>query len=212
MTYATDTDLLHWEPALFKDATLPSQTLIAGTAAVTGTAVTIAAGSFTTAGIVAGHVLTLGTPLEGSFPIVAVSSATVLSVSVLYDRLTPDDTDTPPRPIGSGTNVPYTIKTFLPQIGIVSEMLRRVLEVSDAAQILNPLALRRSAALGTLQMLYSAAGAIALDDVKLSAKAVFYERLYRRALRVAKVEIDQNGDGVRDSIRCPGIVQLRRSA
>ena len=211
-TYATDTDLLHWEPSLFKDATIPSQTLLAGSGDLSGTAFTISAGSFVTAGVEPGHVITLAGTVNGSFPVIAVNSATSLTISVLYDRLTPGDGELPPaRPIGTATSVPFTIKTARPQITLISELLRQSIDVRDAAQILNPNELRRPVALGTLQLLYAATAAVALEDSSLSVRAQMYERLYRRALRGAKIEIDANGDGRTDAIRCPALPRLYRS-
>jgi len=212
MNYATDTDLLHWEPSLFKDATIPSQTLLSGNGTLAGTGFTIAAGSFVDAGIAPGHVITIGGSINGSFPIVEVNSATSLTLSVLYDRLTPDDTAVSPLPVGSTSAVPFTIKTCKPQIGLISELLRQAVEVTDASAILNPQSLRRTAALGTLQMLYSAGAAVSIDTSDLLVRAQMYERLYRRALRSAKVEIDLNGDGRTDLIRCPALPRLHRSA
>ncbi len=210
--YATDTDLLHWEPSLFKDATIPSQTLLAGTGDLSGTSFTISAGSFATAGIAAGHVITLGGSINGSFPIVSVDSATAVTLSVLYDRLTPDESTVPARPIGTATGVAYSIKTCRPQIGLISELLRQAIGVTDATAIINPHDFRRPAALGTLQMLFSATAAITLDESALNTRAAMYERLYQRSLRACKIEIDLNGDGRTDLIRCPGLPRLHRSA
>jgi hypothetical protein len=211
-TYATDTDLLHWEPAIFKEATIPSQTLLAGSGDLSGTTFTISAGSFVTAGVQPGHVVTIAGSINGSFPVVAVNSATSLTLSVLYDRLLPDDATVDARPIGMASNVPFTIKTCRPQIALVSEMLRQAIDVKNASAILNPQALRRPAALGTLQMLYAASAAVAIDEAELATRAQMYERLYRRAMRAAKIEIDLNGDGRTDLIRCPALPRLRRGA
>jgi hypothetical protein len=44
----------------------------------------------------------------------------------------------------------------------------------------------------------------------LNTRADLYERLYRRALRAAKVELDLNGDGRVDMIRSLGVLELQR--
>ena len=211
MTYATDTDLLHWEPSIFKDATIPSQTLLAGNGDLSGTSFTISSGSFVTAGVEPGHVITIAGTINGSFPVIAVYSATSLTLSVLYDRLTPDEGAVDARPIGTASNVPFTIKTCKPQISLVGELLQQMIDVSHPVMILNPQVLRRPAVLGTLQLLYAASAAVVTDEPQLSIRAEMYERSYRRALRGAKIEIDLNADGKRDVVRCPAFPRFHRT-
>src|SRR5262245_12201514 len=115
MNYTTDTDLLHFEPHLFKLTTMPSQTLISGSGDLAGDTLTIAAGSFTAAGVAAEHVVHLGGSIDGCFPITAVNSGTSIEISVLYDDL-PDT----PVPVGSATGIAFTIQTATPQIAMVS--------------------------------------------------------------------------------------------
>jgi hypothetical protein len=207
MNYATDTDLLHWEPALFKDAALPSQKLLAGSGDLAGTTFTIASGSFTDAGVAVGHVLFLGGTINGCFAITAINSATSIEISVLYDLLLADGV-----PVATATGVAFKIQTAAPQLAMVSQMIRDVLGVPDPDQILNPEVLRRTTALGTLQMLYNATAAISIDGVDLSRKAAVYQSLYQRSLRAVQVEIDRNGDGEPDQVLCPGVPRLVRSA
>jgi hypothetical protein len=40
MTFATDIDLLHWEPNILKDAAAVAQTILTGTGALSGTTFT----------------------------------------------------------------------------------------------------------------------------------------------------------------------------
>jgi hypothetical protein len=207
MNYATDIDLLHWEPSLFKDAALPSQKLLAGSGDLSETTFTLASGSFITAGVQAGHVLFLGGTINGCFAITGVNSATSLEISVLYDLLLAGGV-----PVATATGVPFTIQTATPQLALVSQMIRDVLGVKDPAQILNPEALRRVTALGTLQMLYNATAAISVDGVDLSRKAAVYQSLYQRSLRAVQVEIDRNGDGEADQVLCPGVPRLIRNS
>jgi hypothetical protein len=186
--------------------------LLAGTGDLSGTSFTITAGSFTTAGIEPGHVITLGGSIDGSFPVLAVNSATSLTLSVLYDRLLPEESAVDARPIGAASALPFTIKTCKPQIAVIGELLHQAIDVTDPTVILNPQDLRRPAALGTLQMLYSASAAVSIDEADLAVRTQMYERLYRRALRAAKIELDLNHDGRTDLIRCPALPRLHRSA
>jgi hypothetical protein len=59
-------------------------------------------------------------------------------------------------------------------------------------------------------MIYSAVAAAASDPAKFSLRADLYERLYRRALLRAQVDLDFNGDGRADVRRSPGLVRMVR--
>jgi hypothetical protein len=212
MTFATDIDLLRWEPTLFDDAAWASQTLLAGTGTLAGTTFTIDAGSLIEARAAAGHVLRLA---GGSYPIVAIGSATTLTVSVLYDALF-DEGGTPVAP-PAGSDLEFSIRTFSPQLRVVSDVLRQAAGIvpgtsdEERMDILNPAALRRPCALGALQMIYSALAAAGGEEAAyLAIRADLYERLYQRALRAAQVEIDTDNDG-RANIRRPlSVLALQR--
>ena len=100
--------------------------------------------------------------------------------------------------------------TFWAQRRVVSEFLLQAAGVSDPATILNPEMFRRPCTLGTLNMIYSALAAAADDPTDLSVRADLYERLYRRALRSTRIEIDTNGDGQVDHLRDLSILQFNR--
>jgi hypothetical protein len=213
-TFCTDIDLLHWEPNLLKDATFASQTLISGSGNVAGTSFTIASGSFTDAKVKVDQLIKLGAPFDGTYPILAVDGATQLTLSVMYDGLFPPDNG--PReagPIGTASAVTYSVHTFFPQILIVSELLVQSagLKEDQSGAILNPTALKRPCTLGALQMIYSALAAAAAEPADFSVRADLYERLYRRALRSAAIEIDLDGDGVPESRRALNVMELRRA-
>jgi hypothetical protein len=215
MTFCTDIDLLHWEPAICRDAAFASQTLIGGTGNLTGTTFAIASGSFTGAHVAADQVLVLSGALNGSFPIFSVDGATQLTVSALYDGLFPAEGSPTPTPPGTATGLAYTIRTFWPQRRIISEMILTAagLDPADAAagdKILNPAVLVRPCALGTLHLIYSALAAVAEDPKNLLERVTLYERLYRGALRGARVELDLDGDGRADAIRTLGVLELVR--
>jgi hypothetical protein len=219
MTYCTDIDLLYYEPNIFRDAAFASQLLMAGTGNLAGTAFTIASGSFVAEHVAAQHVLTLEGAVAGCYPVVSVDSATQLTVSVMHEGLFPESGGGVASPVGTATGVAFAVRSFWPQREVVSALLNRAAgigpeAVSDemaAAEVLNAGALRRACALGTLQMIYSALAAAAADPSNLSVRAEMYERMYRRALSGARVEIDVDGDGVGDVTRVLSVVELKRA-
>jgi hypothetical protein len=213
MTFATDVDLLHWEPNLLREAGFASQTLLSGTADLEGTTITLTGGSsLLDSKVQPDHVLYLGGPVDGSFPIVRVDSATELTLSVMYDALFPGQGDGEAAPAGSATSVPFAIRTFWPQRRITSELLLQAagLRPEQAHRILNPGSLKRACTLGTLHMIYSALSAAAPDASDFSVRADLYERLYRRALRSARVEIDLDSDGSAECVRPLNVMSLQR--
>jgi hypothetical protein len=215
MTFCTDIDLLHWEPNICRDAAFASQTLIGGTGDLAGEVFTIASGSFAAAHVTADMVIVLTGGTAGSYPIVSVDGATQLTISVLYDGLFPTSGDPIPSPPGTANDLTYAIRTFWPQRRIISEMILTAagLDPGDAAagdKVLNPAALKRACALGTLHLIYSALAAVAEDPGDFAARTATYERLYRRALGAARVELDLDGDGRLDATRTLGVVEFAR--
>lgn len=81
---------------------------------------------------------------------------------------------------------------------------------ADAA-IINLEALRRPCVLGTLHLIYSALAAAAEEPAQLIVRAELYERLYRRSLEQAVLQLDLNADGRADTIRRLNIVNLVRT-
>ncbi len=215
MSFCTDTDLLHWEPNILKDAAFASQTLIAGTGNLAGTVFTISAGSLIATHIQAGQVIAFTGSYIGCFPIVSIDSATQLTLSVLYDGLFPQTGSAVPSPSSGAAAPSYAIRTFWAQRRIVSDVIQQAAGLNSgelaAAVILNSQELKRACALGTLQMIYSALAAASTSPGALNARADLYEKLYRRALRSAKVELDLNGDGRIDTIRALNILELART-
>ena len=214
MTFATDIDLLHWEPNILKDAAFASQTLLSGTGNLAGTVFTIASGSFTAAHVASDMAIVLSGSVAGTFPIVSVDSATQLTISTLYDGLFPTSGDAEASPIASANGLTYAIRTFWPQRRVVSELLLQAagLDPTDdaAGTIMNPQSLRRPCTLGTLQMIYSALAAAAQEPENLNVRAEMYERLNRRALRSVTLEIDANGDGEAEIARPLNVLCLQR--
>jgi len=219
MVFCSDVDLLYWEPDVLKEAALASQTLVNGTGDVAGTVFTASTGaSFVDQKVEAGQVIVLTGAVAGCFAITAVSDATNLEISVLYDELFPESGDAPPGVgVGTASGLGFVIRSFWAQRKVVSDLLMQAVglvpgtaeEASDV--ILNPRALKRACTLGTLQMIYSAMAAVASEPATFSLRADLYERLYRRALLAAQVDLDLNGDGLLDSRRSPGLVRMVRA-
>ncbi len=214
MIYCTDIDLLHWEPNIFRDAIFASQLLLSGSGALAGTTLTISSGSLTAEHVKPDNVIVLAGALAGSFPIVSIDSATQLTLSVLYDGLFPDSGNPVASPVGTAAALDYAVRTFWPQRRVVSDLISRAAGIEpddhEPAVILNPAALRRPCALGTLQMIYNALAAASATPEPLSMRADLYERLYRRSLSRARVEIDTNGDGKADVARTLNVLELAR--
>jgi hypothetical protein len=171
-TFATDLDLLHWEPNIFRDAAFASQQLISGTGDLVGTRFTLSAGSLIDAHVAANHVIALSGEIAGSYPIIQVNSATELTLSVLYDGLFPDEGDGVASPVGSASGLGFAIRTFWPQRSVVTDLLLRAAgldldsRAEAVAKIINPQVLRRPCTLGTLQMIYSALAAAAAEPAR----------------------------------------------
>lgn len=209
MTYCTDTDLLRWDPTLLADAAFASQTRLTGTGTLAGTTFTLAAGSFTDAGVVPGEVLVLGGPsVAGCYPIVAVASDTTLVVSSLHEQLD----DGVARPVGAADAAAFTVRTLWPQRDLVCRAIDDALELRPGQVVTNPSALRRAAALGTLHLVYTALSAINPEQsLDRRIRAELFERLYRKALRGAVVEIDTDGDGEPDVARSLAVIRLQHA-
>jgi hypothetical protein len=220
MVFCNDVDLLYWEPDVLKDAAFASQTLDAGTGNLTGTQFAIVTGNlFSTQRIEAGQVIVLSGAVAGCFPIAEIIDPFFLRIGVLNDELFPVPPDVPPTPVSPGTaaGLNYIIRTFWAQRRVVSDLLAQSVGIvsgssqAATALILNPQVLRRAATLGTLQMIYNAMAAAAAEPARFSVRADLYERLYRRALRQAQVDIDLDGDGRADVRRSPGLLRMIRT-
>jgi hypothetical protein len=218
MLFCKDVDLLYWEPALLKDATFASQVLAAGSGDIAGNQFTATTGpSFVTQAVETGQVLVLSGTIAGCYPITQVLGATQLRVSPLYAELFPEEGSPPASLIvGTASGLTYAVRTFWAQRKLVSDLLAQAIgifpgtaEEADVS-ILNPEALKTPCVLGTLQMIYSAIAAAAADPAKFDVRAELYERLYRRSLRQARVDLDTDGDGVANVRRTPGVVALTR--
>jgi hypothetical protein len=195
--FCTDIDLLRWEPHIASEAAFSTQTLLSTTGSVSGTTLTIAAGSLAASRIRAGFIACLSGTINGSFPIVSVDTSTACTLSVVYDGLD----EAPPLPVspGAATDLAVAIRSFFPQRKIISDLLSRMAGVEPGGDetILNPEEFRKPCVLGTLHMIYSAMSTASFENrADLLIRAELYERLYRKSLRGVSAVIDTNGDGI----------------
>lgn len=215
--FCTDSDLLLWEPKLLSEAAIAGQTLIAGSCNLSGSTLTISSGSLTAAHVEAEQVVVLGGAISGCFPIVSIDSATAMTISILYEGLAPEANPKVPSGVGSGAGLTYAVRTFWAQRRVVSELLSQAIglvpgtQEASTAVVMNPQALRRACALGTIHMIYSTLAAAAEAPEVYAARMDLYERLYRRELRNAVVQLDTDGDGRVDAVRRLNVVTLRRA-
>jgi hypothetical protein len=231
MLLCKDVDLLRWEPNVFRDASAAAQSLIAGSGDLWGTTFTASAGSFIDARVAAGHVLSVSGDVVASLPIIAVSSATVLTVSVMHGGLYGDDGSVNPVPPKAGSGLAFDVRTFSPQIKEISDALLQAAGIMPGTDdettvtILNTEALRRPCVLGTLSLVFRAlattapvatlfadtsGGTAPADQKTWNDRADLFQQLYMRATRAVRVEVDLDGDGVIDEKRELDVVRWVR--
>jgi hypothetical protein len=219
--FASDRDLLVYEPNLFRDVGWVGQTLIKGTGNVSGTTLTITGGAdanLLTANVATGYVVLVGgTPYE----IVSRLSGSTATISRLRDQST--DAVRPPT---AGTALDVMVMTFRPQIQIVHEQVLRMLgiEPNDPAlspadplaigedKITNPGSLARVEALGALHLIYAAAAAPGgdLGLGSLAGRAQLYRDRFARERQRVIAHIDTDGDGQPDATRRLNVIQFVR--
>ncbi|MCC6422399.1 MAG: hypothetical protein IT447_02895 [Phycisphaerales bacterium] len=210
MTYATDTDLLYWEPTIFKSAQAVSQQLLSGTGNLAATTFTLTVGSLAGLPVNPQHVLTLDGSIEGCYPIISVDSSTTLTISTLYDNLFPDSNAPAPCPIGTATGLTFAIRTFWPLLELTTQWLNSAAGL-DGITVLNPSALRIPCALGTLNLIYTALAANAVDPDPLIIRADLYKQILLQSLRRCTLELDTNADGQIDDLRSLSTLKFLRA-
>lgn len=209
-TYANDTDLLLWEPNLPADAAIASQTLMSGTADLSGTALTIAAGSLIASHVEPDQVVALTGAIAGCYPIVAVDSATQMTISILYQGSWRDADPLVPSPVGSAAGVSFVIRSFYAQRRVISDLIDHLIDLPAGATLLNPDVLRRPCALGAIQMIYRTLAATVDAPELYQIRADLYERLYRRELRNTVLHLDTEGGGRITEIRRLNVLRFVR--
>ncbi len=210
--FALDRDLMVLEPDLLRDVGWSGQTLITGTAGVSGTTLTITASlSLTDAGVDAGHVVSVaGVPLE----VIEVLTSTTATVS----KMRPSSEDDPIA-VETLSGGELIVPTFLPQIGIVHRQVLRAVGIEpddpddDALtedDITNPNGLRLLEALGALHLVFASAAALAPGGSPLAERAEMYRQRFADERQRAAARIDLDGDGLPDATRRLNTIVLTR--
>ena len=212
MNFATDRDLLAFEPNLFRDVPfLSQQRLTAIDAAIAGNILT-SASDFAVLGISVGDVVLVNDqPLE----VLAREDANTLTVSQLRTSLI--DAAIAPAPVAAGSLV---VRTFAPQIALVHQSLLRMIGIDPDSNteddlgedaILSLSLMARLESLGALERIYSAALTLTGDNDAVTAKAADYCKRFREAINRAAIRIDTDADGQADLERRPAIVTFTRT-
>ena len=213
--FATDRDLLAFEPTLFRDVMWISQRLVDGMATISSSVLTMSSAdaAFDAAGVTAGHVVFIN---GVSYEVLERLSSTQLRLS--RPRPTADGVQIPVANIGAATAA--RVATFAPQLAHVHDQLLRMLGIEPGeasapgppaeADITNPEALMRAECLGALHLIFAAAGALAPADSPTNQRAEFYRMRYAQERERAAAEIDLDGDGQPDAIRSLNVRYLVR--
>lgn len=215
--FSQDVDLLKWEPVMFSELALASQTLCQGTdGAISGTTFTSAGADFSASAVGTGHVVYLRSAdltIDGCYEVVSIDSATQLTVSIVRQAI--DDSAVAP-PAGSGLT--WRISTFDPQaeeagyslleyFGINAESGGVGINVDD---ILDNRALRQASVFAVLAAVFAGTAAGEDDSRGLWEKSQRYQKLFGGARDKARVGIDTNSDNIAEQYLSGGVVRLRR--
>jgi len=215
--FSTDTDLLKWEPVLFRDVALPSQTLCSGSdGVIAGTTLTSSGASFTDAGIAAGHVVYLSDStctIDGCYEVVSVDFSTALTVSVVRAS-SDDDAIAPP----SGSQLSYRISTFDPQAQEAAYSLLHYfgLQPSGASEgitvdeIQDQTVLRQASVFAVLSAIFAGSATSEDDNMSFWQKSLRYQKLFQDARVKIRLGIDTDNDDIAEQFRLGGTVRLRR--
>ena len=212
--FATDRDLLVFEPGLLGEVAWAGQRLVSGTGDVSGTTLTLTSqdNGLLAQGVGPGSIVRIG---GNGFEIVSVSTESTAQVS----RLRASATD---ASIGlvSMTGVAVEVFTFAPQIADVHRRVLRMLGVEPAGEaaedeldesaVMNPGDLARLEALGALHLIYAGVSAGLAGDAPASIRAEFYRARFAAERGAVVAKIDTDGDGVADAARRPGLGRLVR--
>lgn len=213
-TYCSDRDILALEPVLFLGSGRTGHKLASGSdASISQTTLSSPSSDFQAAGIQPGMVLTTydASASEGrSCEIVSVDSASQLTVSVLRASL--DDQPVAPAPGGTS----FFIRTFGPQITAVEASLVERLRTQsesrspDPASFVDSAQLRMIVAFGTVATVFLSMAVAATPADANWTKAQHYRGEFRRLQIGLRLSCDLDGDGIAESTRALGDVNLRR--
>ena len=209
--FSKDRDLVVFEPGLMRDVGWAGQRRLSVLGSVNGTQLTISSGSFTDAGIEAGHVVVFdGVTLE----VVSVDNATLATVSLMRA-----DVSSAAVPAISASNRGVVVYDFAPQRAIVHRQVLTMLGIDaagengfgiDESMVTNPGALTRLESLGTLHLIYAGASAPGRGTDRYEQRAELYRQRYQRERESVVAMIDVDGDGIAESTRRPNAFVLSR--
>ena len=212
--FASDRDLLVYEPNLFRDVGWLGQRLVNGTGSISGSTLTMSSQdvAFDAAGVTAGHVVVVaGTAYE----VMTRVSGTALTISRLRD-----DTSSAGLPPSAATSQAAMVPTFIPQIAVAHRQVLRMLsiepqdpvqaDVPGQSAITNPGALTRLVCFGTLAIVWDAAGIVGGPASDAGQRAGMYRARFLEERRRVGVRIDEDGDGVVDATRSVGTFTIVR--
>lgn len=212
--FANDADLLTLEPRLFLDIIWAGQVILKAPAAISGGSLVFDGQDPTLEqlGVETGSVVTVG---EASFAVAGRSSEN--EVTIACPRRFAED---PPGLPGKLEDGEVTITTFRPQLGVIHRQLLRMAGIdplpfampgrANESNITNPEALRLAAVLGTLHLIYAAAGALLPEEAPVNQRARTYRDWYAQERRNVIVELDLDGDGKPDAARRLNSLMLGR--
>lgn len=214
--FASDRDLLMYEPRLFLDTVWVGQRIVSATGVVVSGVLVVSGATFASIGIEAGHVVNYK---DASYEVVQVLTDTQLGLSI--PRASAED---PVILAPDSASTTVRIHTFRHQLLIVHEQILRMIGIEPEivpepgqmvvteSSIVNPGALRRLEALGALHLIYAAAsvaGPLGEGSVYADRAAMYRERFAAERERV-NVLIDTDGDGKADAARRPTVMHLVR--
>lgn len=212
--FASDRDLLVYEPTLFRDVGWLGQRLVKGTGSVSGTTLTMSSQdvALDAAGVAAGNVAVVG---GTAYEVLARVSGTALTISRLRD-----DASGAALPPSAASGQDVSVPTFVPQIAVAHRQVLRMLSIEpqDPAQagqvtqasITNPGALTRLVCLGALAIVWDAAGIVGGAASDAGQRAALYRARFLEERRRVGVRIDADGDGVSDATRAAGVFTIVR--
>jgi len=214
--FSNDVDVLKYEPILFGELHLSGQVLTAGTSGeLSGTSLTASGADFVSAQVSAGGVIYLQSAdglLDGAFEIVAVDSATHLTVSVV--RSDPDGTAVAPP---AATDISYRVSTYEPQASEVGFQLTEYFGIGpgnpasdvEAEDILDTSVLKRASVFAVISSIYAML-ASRVEDENFWKKSMYYQKLFEKARQRCRLSIDVGCDGVADVTKTGASVRLVR--
>lgn len=203
--FATDRDLLVYEPNLFRDFVFLTQRLTLGVADVSESTLSFYPdeNSLAAVAITAGHIITIA---GIAYEIIQRTDENEAIIS--RPRTASDAPIIPPPPLGGS---PAFIATFAPQMHAVHVRIVRMIGIEPQGvpvpgqpkegHITNPEALRALECFGTLELIFRAAGTLLDDAHPINQRARFYAAAFESERERATAHLDANADGIPDTAR-----------